>query len=240
MTVIGQGSLPHNPTTDYEPVLKRVQAFAGTLFAVFVLLHLSNIFIAPFGAAAFNEYQSVLRMYYQTPLIEVLLVLGPLVVHMIAGAWLACIRAKRGPRPLTQRIHTWAGVFLFAVVFGHVLAVRGPSYFYGISPEFEGLSFSLWYFPAYFYPYYLLLALAGFYHATNGLRLMAARRGFIVSARTHAGFSLFISAWIVVSLLALGGVLFEVPVPTDNPFAQLISDLTGIDPNQPIRIWNDD
>ncbi len=235
MTVLGQDPIAAPLSFDIESLLKRTQAIAGALFAVFVLLHLSNIFVAPFGPDIFNQYQSLLRIYYQNPAVELLLVIGPLVVHMIAGVWLAAVRKSRGQRPLMQRVHTWAGVFLFVVILGHVMAVRGPSLFYGVYPEFEGLNFSLWYFPAYFYPYYFLLALAGFYHATNGLRMFAARRGFIMTGKTHTTISLLTGAWIILSLLAIGGVLIEVPTSPENPFGQLIGELTGFDVNNPIR-----
>lgn len=218
-----------------ERRLMHVQAVAGALFAVFVLLHLSNIALAPFGPEVFNQYQRVIRQVYQFPLIELLLVLGPLLVHAVVGVWLYLIRrGGRSERPLRARLHSWAGVFLLVFIFGHILAVRGPSYFFGVYPEFEGLHFSLWYFPHYFFPYYFLLTMAGFFHAGNGLRMIAARQGLHVSPATQLTVMMIAAAWIALSLMALGGLLFTLGNPADSEFAQLGASLFGLDPATPI------
>ena len=222
--------------TTIESRLKQAQAIAGSLFAIFVLLHLSNIFLAPFGSDTFNEYQRHIRQFYQFPLVELVIVILPIIVHAIAGVWLWLIRraaSKVDTRPLRARLHSWTGVFLLLFIIGHILAVRGSSYFYGVYAEFEGLAFSLWYMPAYFYPYYFLLALAGFYHATNGLRTLAARRGSLLPAKIHTGVIIIAAAWILVSLLSLGGVLVDVENPADNDFARLAGEITGMNPNEP-------
>ena len=220
----------------FERTLRRAQAVAGALFALFVLLHLSNIAIAPFGIEAFNSYQRTIRQFYQYPLVELGIVILPLTVHMIAGIWLILLRhGHRVKRPLRARLHSWAGGFLMLVIVGHILAVRGSSFFYDVFAEFQGLSFSLWYFPAYFYPYYFLLALAGFYHATGGLLRFAAMRGLRMSPRTHGWITLVAAAWIVISLAALGGWLFDTGDVAAHPFATLLGDLSGMDPRTPIR-----
>ena len=109
--------------------------------------------------------------------------------------------------------------------------------FYGVYPEFEGLAFSLWLFPVYFYPYYFLLALAGFYHASNGLRTLAARSGIRVTTlyarRVQASVSTIAAMWIMIALMSLGGVFFDVGDPTDNDFARLAATLFDMDPSQP-------
>ena len=221
-------------TVTTEKRLIAVQAIAGSLFAVFVMLHLSNIAIAPFGIDVFNEYQRTIRKFYQYPLIELLIVIGPLLTHAIAGIWLFSIRrGRRHKRPFLSRLHSWAGCLLLVFIVGHILAVRGASFFYDVFPEFEGLAFSLWYFPAYFYPYYFLLALAGFYHATNGLRTLGARKGLKLTATIQATMTTVAGLWIMVSLLALGGILFNIGDPTDNDFARLGASLLNMDPDKP-------
>ncbi|MBT4160665.1 MAG: hypothetical protein HOC70_01460 [Gammaproteobacteria bacterium] len=215
--------------------LRQVQAVAGAVFSLFVLLHLSNIATAPFGIDIFNDYQRLIRRIYQYPLIEITVVLLPILAHAIAGIWLWLLR-RQSPaqkRSWRARLHTWAGCFLLIFIIGHILAVRGSSFFFGVFPEFEGLTFSLWYLPAYFYPYYFLLALAGFYHATHGLRTLAARRGYQLPARLHTGIVIVAAFWFAVSLLALGGVLVDVPNPVDNDFARLSAQLLDMDISKP-------
>ena len=217
-----------------ERLLTRVQAVTGSLFAIFVFLHLSNVAMAPFGVEIFNDYQSLIRRFYQYPLVELAVVILPLLLHALAGIGLYFIRRRRKRRPgLMKRLHTWTGVFLLLFIFGHILATRGASYFYDVRVEFEGLAFSLWFFPAYFYPYYFLLALAGFYHVTMGLRTLLNRFGITWSRRNHLIATFAAAAWITISLMSLGGLLFNIEGLADSDYARLAAQLTGLDPTEP-------
>jgi succinate dehydrogenase/fumarate reductase cytochrome b subunit len=159
-----------------EIKLVRAQAIGGVLFTVFLVLHISNTLLAPLGPEIYNDYQRTIRQFYQQPVFEIIFVLGPLVAHVIAGIWLYVLRKKwRRTIALPYRIQSWAGLFLLLVVFGHVIATRGVSFWFGTFPEFEGISFSLWWVPSYFYPYYFLLFMAGLYHGTMGLTVLLKR-----------------------------------------------------------------
>ncbi|XOV86084.1 MAG: hypothetical protein ACFHX7_14060 [Pseudomonadota bacterium] len=216
-----------------ERRLSRVQAVAGSLFFLFLVMHLSNIAIAPLGAEAFNGYQAKLRKIYQQPILELVLVILPLVVHVAAGISLAVLRrGRRGRRALRQRVHTWAGVFLSLFIVEHVTATRGVSYFLGAYPGFEGVAFTFWWAPAYFYPYYFLLALAGFYHGTQGVRILLARVGVVTRAKYQVPMTLVAAVWIAVVLLALGGHLFEIGNPIDNDYARTYAELFDLDLSQ--------
>jgi succinate dehydrogenase/fumarate reductase cytochrome b subunit len=195
--------------------------------------------LPPLGIEAFNAYQQSIRSFYQHPLIELVIVIGPILAHAIAGIWLFVPRRKQPQRqrPLLSRLHSWAGCFLLLFILGHIAAVRGPSFFADVFPEFEGVAFSLWYLPYYFYPYYFLLALAGFYHATNGLRTIAARNGIAISRSIQINATVIAAIWIAVSLLSFGGVLVPVENPADNDFARLLGSIWDADPTTPIRIF---
>lgn len=209
------------PVVPLERVLIRVQAVSGSLFLMFLALHLSNVLIAPLGVDAFNAYQTTLRQFYQHPLVEIAVLMAPLVTHAIAGIWLRILRRRRGVKP-RRNLHFWAGTFLLIFVPGHILAVRGPSLVYGIYPEFEGVAFSLWFMPYWFYPYYFLLALAGLYHGTNGLGRVLIRNGVISNTRKLIWPVISIGGiGVAISLMSLGGVFFETPDPMDNDFARL-------------------
>lgn len=237
MTITGREA-PQPVKNTLEKRLGLVQAVAGATFAIFVLLHLSNIALAPFGMETFNQYQQAIRTFYQYPAVELLIVILPLAAHAMAGIILFIVRRKTNTkRPAMARAHTWAGCFLLVFIVGHIVAVRGSSFFYDVYPEFEGLAFSLWYFPAYFYPYYFLLALAGFYHATNGLRMLAAKQGLAISASTQRSVTALAACWIAISLAALGGLLFDVGDPASHGFAQLLAEVFGADPRQPIHLF---
>jgi len=212
-------------------MLKKLQAGTGLLFAVFVAVHLMNTWLAAFGAGWYDGVQGILRNAYQLVPVEALL-LAALMVHIVVGI----MRIRLEPRRtlnLRARLHRYAGFFLMVVIAGHVLAVRGPSWFFDVYPGFAGLAFSIDYLPGYFYPYYFLLGMAGFYHALNGVGIAAGRLGWpprpqsLPSARL-AWTSAFAAVAMLAALLGFGGVWFDVGDVQNSAMAQLARDLFGI------------
>ena len=220
-----------------ESMLVKAQAVAGTLFLIFLTLHLSNTVLASFGAETYNSYQRTIRQFYQYPFLEIVIVIGPLVTHVVSGLWLYLIRKKwQIERTLKYRFQSWAGFFLLLVVFGHVLATRGISFWYGTFTEFEGVSFSLWWIPGYFYPYYFLLFMAGLYHGSMGAATLFRRAGLIRSASIKwlpTCVATFGSLGVIFALLGFGGMLFETDDPRDNDYARQYSVLLDIDLTKP-------
>ena len=156
-------------------MLKPMQAVSGIVFSIFLIVHLFNTWLAAFGAGSYDTVQGWLRQLYQFAPIEALL-LAALATHAVVGIVRIVIEPKR---TLTTRArwHRYAGFFLLAFVGGHIFAVRGPSWFFDVYPGFDGLAASIYFVPAYFYPYYFLLGLAGFYHMINGLGIGLNRLG---------------------------------------------------------------
>ena len=220
-----------------EALLVRAQALAGVLFFIFLVLHLSNTVLAAFGAETYNNYQQVIQKIYQHPILEIVLVIGPLLTHAVAGVWLYLARKKwRFNRSMKHRIQTWGGFFLLLVVFGHLLATRGISYWYGVFPGFEGVSFSLWWVPSYFYPYYFLLFMAGLHHGSMGAATLLSRAGLIRTAPSRwlpQGLVTLGAITATFALLGFGGALFETDDPRDNDYARQYSELLGVDLSRP-------
>ncbi len=217
------------PDSRREQRLARVQAISGLLFLLFASLHLVNTMLAAHSAAAYNGFQRALRPIYQFPPLEIGLVLAPLLVHVVAGVR----RLRGGPSPRTwrARLHRWSGVFLLVVIFGHIAAVRGASFFAGVYPEFEGLSFSLWLVPYLFYPYYMTFAVAALYHGLNGAYLALGILGVRVPRVLRTGFGFWVpvatgAALAVVGVLGMGGWLYAVD-PTAGDAARLAERLLG-------------
>lgn len=183
-------------------MLKPIQAATGLIFAVFLALHLANTWLASLGPGTYDGVQSVLRSFYQFAPFEALL-LAALSVHALTGVLRIVTEPKR---TLSRRArwHRYAGFFLMVVIGGHILAVRGASWFYDVYPGFEGLAFSISAVPGYFYPYYFLLAVAGLYHGLNGAGIALARLGRPV-ALTGAALQRSTAAGAVLTVLALGG-----------------------------------
>lgn len=202
-------------------MIKKTQAASGVLFAIFVAVHLLNTAMAAFGLTAYDSFQEAVRGIYQAFVIEVIL-LSALVVHVLCG--ITRMYQERG-RVLNARAksHRYAGVFLLVVIGGHIMAVRGPSWFYGIYPGFEGLAFSIDFAPYYFFPYYFLLGVAGFYHGLNGLSMALPRLGLRfpletpLLLRTSGVYALIMFA----ALLGFAGVWTDVGAPYESEFAKL-------------------
>lgn len=202
-------------------MLKKIQAASGMVFALFLAVHLLNTWMASVGAGAYDSVQQVLRQVYQFAPIEAL-ILAALAVHIVVGITRIVTEPSR-QLSLRARLHRYAGYFLMVFIGGHILAVRGSSWFYDVYPGFEGLAFSIDAVPGYFYPYYFLLALAGLYHGLNGSGIAAARLGWrlrvssVVLQRVTAGGSLL----TVLALLGFGGWFFEVGNVYESAFALL-------------------
>lgn len=201
--------------------LAKAQAATGITFAVFLIVHLGNTWLAVGGPGVYDSLQAVLRTVYQFFVIEVILV-AAVVLHAVIGI----MRIRRRPHAslsVRSRWHRYAGIFLLLVVFGHIAAVRGPSLLAGIYPGFAGLSFTVATFPGIFYPYYALLALAGFFHGFNGIGIAAGRLGvrFRTTNAMLVSCSAFAFVATVLALLAFGGQLFAIADPMDNDFARL-------------------
>lgn len=183
-------------------MLKQIQAVTGLVFAVFVTLHLTNTWLATLGPGVYDGVQSQLRQFYQFAPFEALF-LAALAVHVISGLLRIIVEPKR---ELTSRArwHRYAGLFMLLFIGGHITAVRGPSWFFSVYPEFSGLAFSISAVPGYFYPYYFLLAVAGLYHGLNGVAIAAGRLGFGLKIPTPTlGWLTMAGAGLTV--LALGG-----------------------------------
>ena len=211
-------------------MLKKLQATTGVIFAGFLALHLINTWLAATGPDTYDAVQGLLRTLYQFIAVEALL-LAALAVHVVVGI-MRIVQEPKRVLSLRSRMHRYAGFFLVFVVAGHVLAVRGPSWFFDVYPGFAGLAFSLEFLPGYFYPYYFLLGLAGFYHGLNGLSIATGRLGWRVpvTPRLLAATTAVAGVLMVAALLGLGGQLFDVGEPSSSAFAHLARDILGVEP----------
>jgi succinate dehydrogenase/fumarate reductase cytochrome b subunit len=220
-----------------ERTLARIQAVSGLLFAVFLALHLLNLFASVLGPGRYDQVQRGVRVLVHAPGYELLLLLGPLLVHAAVGV----IRMRRRPAPagrarppLAARLHRWTAWFLLLVVFGHAAATRIPAVFFDTEVGFAGLSFALWWLPAIFYPYYILLALAGLYHGTYGTWAALRVLGVRLPAFGRLGPRIFVplgaaALLAIVAVLSFAGALYPIADPTDNPYARFYEEYFGVE-----------
>lgn len=213
--------------------LLRIQAISGSVFLAFTLVHLANTGIASLGLEAYDGFQSVARLAYQNPLVEVGLLLVPLAVH--SGAAIVRLRRdgfRRRNTRLRARLHRGTGYFLLLFIWGHVAATRGPSILAGVDLGFAGVSYTFAWLPVWFYPYYTTLALCGLYHGVNGALLAASIFGLRVPEALRYGPGFWVpwlaaAAGIVIGIAALGGNLFAIPDPMSGEYARFMTELTG-------------
>ncbi len=211
----------------------RAQVISGTVFALFLFVHLINQMLAVLGAPAYDGTQQAMRRAYQAPGLELALVFIPLVVHLTTAIVRLVKRPKQDVSTLSWRVrlHRYSGRFLLLVIVGHVVATRGASFLYGVFPGFHGVAFTFQWVPAYFWPYYLLLALCGWYHLVHGLSTASAvlklpganalQRPVVFRTLIGVG-----AAALIVGVLALGGVLADVGDPASSEYARLVLRLT--------------
>ncbi|MCB9760544.1 MAG: hypothetical protein H6739_11950 [Alphaproteobacteria bacterium] len=209
--------------------LVRTQAASGLAFGAFLALHLINTALGAHSAEAYDGAQRALQVFYQNPLVEITLIGAALVAHVVAAVWLWRRRGGRaGPKPRTwrRRLHRWSGVFLLIFVGGHFLATRGTTLFTGVVLGHAGLSFSLDFAPAYFYPYYALLGLSGLYHGLHGagqaLRVFKVKPPSVIT--TGWGFRTILAlgaAGVLLGIAGFGGWLYPIADPWASDFAAL-------------------
>ncbi len=202
-------------------MLKRIQAVTGLMFAVFLGLHLVNTWLATLGPEVYDGLQGMLRGFYQFALFEALF-LAALAVHLVVGLLRIFTEPKRALNH-RARWHRYAGVFLLIFIGGHIMAVRGSSWFYEVYPGFAGLAFSIDAVPGYFYPYYFLLAVAGLYHGLNGTFIALGRLGVRTSLSTPSltGVTMAGTALTLLALGGLGGWYYDVGNVAESDFAVL-------------------
>ena len=208
-----------------------LQASTGLLIAAFAGVHLANVAAAA-RPGAYDAVQRVVRVAYQFPPLELLLLIS-IALHALLGV--RAMRRARAPTsrlPVRLRVHRYAGWYLLSVVALHVGAVRGLAVLEGAPPRFAGLSFSVAWLPWLFAPYYALLALSGLFHGAYGCALALATLGRPVLARLvkRPGFVGALAAGtmaILVGLAGIAGLLYDVGDPFDNPYAAVYRKYLG-------------
>lgn len=231
---------PHTPPdAASERALIKVQAASGALFALFLLVHLVNQMVAVAGPGPYDALQGELRRVYQAPFVEIVLVAAPLLVHVVVSVWRMIRRRRAGraaPRAPRARLQRYSAIVLLVFTFGHIFATRGASLIYDVFPGFDGIAYTMVWFIGYFFPYYLIFAVAGLYHLLNGVALAlprlgsrgpaAARSGRIVAALWLAG-----AVALLLGLAGFAGVFQDVRgAAIDSPYARLLGELGVAEP----------
>ncbi len=198
--------------------LARWQAWTSLVFLPFLVVHLSTQVSAVFGPSTYDSVQAAVRVVYQWAPVEVVL-LAALSSHLVLGLMRLVGRRALQPR---AKLLSATGAFLALVMFGHVVATRGASLFYGVFPGFTGHAFTLRWVPAYFWPYCLLLGISGAVHAALGVRLALAWASLSVAPRLVWTVAVVLALCSTLTVLAVGGAFFDVGAVDQSAYAELL------------------
>lgn len=218
--------------SDDSRTWQRVQVWSGLAFSAFLFIHLVNQALAALGEATYDAAQGQLRRAYQTPVVELAAVLLPMLVHMVAaGVVLLRRRGVPAPTAVRSRLHRYTGRFLLVFALGHTAATRLPSLLAGVFPGFLGVAYTFQWVPAWFWPYYPALALAGWIHLVGGLAQAGARFQWpaLRWLNHRIAFPAVVSggaAALLLGVLALGGVLADTSRAGSSEYARLVQRLT--------------
>lgn len=222
-------------STERDRTWLRWQAVSGAVFSVFLFVHLVNQALATLGCARYDAVQGALEKGYQFLPVELVVVVAAMLVHMVTAVRMLWRRrsAPASPPPGWRvRLHRYSGRFLLVFALGHFAATRGTALVFGTAPQFAGVAWTFEWMPFYFWPYYTLLGLCGWYHAVHGLATAGAllHLRWLAWLRRPLAFQLAVGAGVigvVLGVLSFGGVLFDVGDPAASPFAKTVLTLVG-------------
>jgi succinate dehydrogenase/fumarate reductase cytochrome b subunit len=162
---------------------KTLLAISGGVLNSFLALHFLNTISRLLGAATYDGLQDSFRLYYQHPAVEIGLLVslcGHVGLGLLAAGrrWSRWLNGGGGGEkgssaavPMRMKLFRLSGLVLASCVFGHIVATRGHSLYFGHKVSgAQIVEFSLVAFPGklVMLPYYLVFSAAGVYHSLYG------------------------------------------------------------------------
>ncbi len=182
-----------------ETTLIKVQNLTGLLFSVYLIMHLTNNAAAIISQDLYDNMQTVLRKFYQTPAVELTMIIGAWLTHSavssmrVARRWTSSKYQQQGQdkekksmkTSVSVTLHRITGLILGAMVPLHFFATRlepwlnqsGPSNFAHL---FETVSKA----PVVMMSYFALYYSAATYHTIGGLAKVFGLRDAKTNAMT--------------------------------------------------------
>eukprot|EP00842_Homolaphlyctis_polyrhiza_P005868 jgi/Hompol1/6282/HPOL_002620-RA len=175
-----------------DSILSVIQAGSGLTFATFLTLHLSGHMLANIRYDYASSALYTFREFYQTPIVEVVVVGGALVVHVAASAARTILRPNKTKKQSAQQSvgaaaagetkvqqvtrqrnwHRYSGYILTALMCTHIPATRLLPLYLLPDPSVIDLTYashSAIKYPGLFHAYYWLLGSAALYHGIYGI-----------------------------------------------------------------------
>lgn len=183
---------------------RRIHRSTSLALGIFGGLHLANHWLTPWGPASHQTVQRALRVLYQNPVSEPLLVLC-IVVQAATGVWLW--RQTR-PRPdqvqsRLRKYRRWSGAYLAFFLVAHTSAALVQRFVVGLDSNFYWAAAVLrWPLVLWFVPYYTL-----------GIVSFCVHVGAAVWPKRVNSFAVFglVSSVVIIGGLAGWFTAFEFP-----------------------------
>ena len=144
--------------------MKRLHYFSGITISLFVGIHLFNHFYSLFGATAYIELMTDLRIVYRNTLVESVLLLAVL-IQIVSGINLY-LKTRKTKTGFFEKLQIWSGLYLTGFLILHVTAVLSGRYILNLDTNFYFGVAGLNTFPLnlFFIPYYALAITSFFAH----------------------------------------------------------------------------
>jgi len=156
---------------------KQAHRMLAAFILVFLLVHFATHFTALGGAQLHGQAQSVGRLFYQFPLIEIALVLA-LATQVVLGIKLLTMIRKRVRKGFWHKVQFFSATYLAYFIIMHTSAAVVTRLGIGLDTNFYWVAGTLVLDPLryYFAPYYTLAVTAIFAHLIAALHFRGKRR----------------------------------------------------------------
>ncbi|PWK27943.1 hypothetical protein LV89_01350 [Arcicella aurantiaca] len=183
-------------------VFKNLHRFSGIIVSVFVVAHLFNHTMAWFGIATHQQILEFLRIVYQQPVVEIILI-GCFLFQAYSGVILIVQLRNKEEKSSYEKLQIYSGVVLGLFIIQHISATIGQRIYYQFDTNFYFASRVVLQYPInlFFVPYYFLGILSFALHIANVHRLKIMKAVGQKQAQTH--FTIILSLFILVAILIL-------------------------------------
>lgn len=138
--------------------VRRAHRATSLVLVIFGVLHLANHWVTPWGPAAHLTVQRLLRVLYQHPVSESLLV-SCIAAQALTGVWLWFQTRPRpgATQPRLRKYRRWSGAYLAFFLVAHTSAAFVQRFVVGLDTNFYWAAGVLrWPLVLWFVPYYTL------------------------------------------------------------------------------------
>ncbi|HEY9856044.1 MAG TPA: DUF1691 domain-containing protein [Stenomitos sp.] len=200
-------------------IFRKLQLVSGLACGFFLFLHVLTVASLVVDPGAFDQVLFTFRQVYRpSEFGEALLVWTPLTLHLLASLGVAFERRQAPERAsLSLRWLRWSGTLLLVLLGGHVLVARILPAVEGYSAAASYLAFGFENWPWGMIPYYLLIALAGAFHAGMGASVALGALGVLRGSERLRLITGFTWTGLLALALLLGTCRVMVEAPNMDP-----------------------